>query len=222
MTTSVCSVKAPRSWNAISLAVCASIGRTPEMTRTPFTSRALAMRFSLYFSAASALKLSTCFLSSALSLMAFLTVDIRSGALLNRARRSAILSCRRSSKSSTALPVMASMRRTPAATLLSETMRIMPRQPVEEAWHPPQNSTLVPNCTTRTRSPYFSPKRAMAPNFLASSIGVSRYSCRGRFSRIFSFTRCSTSRNCSALTFSKWEKSKRKPSALTNEPFCST
>ena len=32
----------------------------------------------------------------------------------------------------------------------------------------------LPNCTTRTVSPYFSPNMATAPAFLASAIGISR------------------------------------------------
>ena len=154
--------------------------------------------------------------------MAFLIADVRSGALLKRAFKSDTRSCILSIISSTALPVIASIRRTPAATLLSLRIRTIPIRPVLLAWQPPQNSTLFPNWITRTLSPYFSPNRAIAPNFLASSIGVLRYSCRGKSCRIRSLTRCSTSRSCSAVTFSKCEKSKRRELAVTKEPFCST
>ena len=56
----------------------------------------------------------------------------------------------------------------------------VPMRPVDCAWIPPQNSQLGPKRTTRTLSPYFSPKRAIAPSFLASSNGVSRCSSSGR------------------------------------------
>ena len=67
----------------------------------------------------------------------------------------------------------------PAATLLSEIILKKPILPVLLAWIPPQNSADGPKRTTRTLSPYFSPKRAMAPRSLASSIGVSRCSSSG-------------------------------------------
>ena len=65
------------------------------------------------------------------------------------------------------------MRRTPLATENSLLMRKAPAMAVLGRWVPPQNSTEYPSpmSTTRTVPPYFSPNRAMAPFFLASSMG---------------------------------------------------
>ena len=68
---------------------------------------------------------------------------------------------------------------------------------------------------TRTRSPYFSPKSAIAPISRASSIGTSLNSCRGRSARIRAETRRSTCRSCSGSTLAKWAKSKRRTSSET-------
>ena len=47
-----------------------------------------------------------------------------------------------------------------------------PALAVLSRWVPPQNSKdSAPIFTTRTVSPYFSPKRAVAPSFFASSKG---------------------------------------------------
>ncbi len=63
------------------------------------------------------------------------------------------------------------MRRTPDATPVSSVMRKSPMSPVAFTWVPPQSSMLKPGIdTTRTRSPYFSPKSAMAPPAIASSV----------------------------------------------------
>ena len=59
------------------------------------------------------------------------------------------------------------MRRTPEATLLSDLMRKGPALAVLSRWVPPQNSMeKSPISTTRTVSPYFSPKMATAPLLL--------------------------------------------------------
>ncbi len=68
--------------------------------------------------------------------------------------------------------------------------------------------------TTRTVSPYFSPKRAMAPIFLASSRGIS-VAVTGLASRIISLTSCSVFFSSSSLMAEKWEKSKRQISSST-------
>ena len=69
-------------------------------------------------------------------------------------------------------PTVASMRRTPEATLPSLLMRKAPALAVLSRWVPPQNSIETsPISTTRTTSPYFSPKAATAPFFRASSMG---------------------------------------------------
>ena len=53
-------------------------------------------------------------------------------------------------------PVIASIRRVPAATPLSETIAKSPMSPVARTCVPPQSSTLKPGTeTTRTWSPYF-------------------------------------------------------------------
>ena len=165
---------------------------------------------------------STCFFKPAFSSIYLRIATFRSGALLNNAFRSFSVSWTASINSSTLAPVIASMRRTPAATELSLMIRTIPILPVADTCVPPQNSIELPNWTTRTSSPYFSPNKAIAPSSLAFSIGRLRYSVKGIFSRILVLTKCSTSRSCSSVTFWKWEKSKRKDSGVTKEPFCST
>ena len=89
------------------------------------------------------------------------------------------------------LPVTASMRLIPDATLVSLTILKRPIEPVRSMCVPPQSSILTPGIsTTLTRSPYFSPNRAIAPSSLASSKEVT---CvfRGRFRLICSFTTAS-------------------------------
>ena len=81
-----------------------------------------------------------------------------------------------------AVPVSASMRRTPAATPESDTPEISPMSPVRRTWVPPHSSTDQPMvlpepspiATTRTSSPYFSPNSARAPEARASSSAISR------------------------------------------------
>src|SRR5499433_328514 len=71
-----------------------------------------------------------------------------------------------------AVPVSASIRRTPAATALSPSAAMTPISPVRLTCVPPHNSTdqpMVlpppsPMATTRTSSPYFSPNSARAPD----------------------------------------------------------
>ncbi len=105
---------------------------------------------------------------------------------------------------------------------LSLSMRSIPMFPVFGTCVPPHSSTLDAYLTTRTLSPYFSPNRAIAPILRASSIGISRCSSSNVALRIRLLTRCSTLRNSSFVTFWKCEKSKRRMSGLTYEPFCST
>ena len=63
------------------------------------------------------------------------------------------------------------MRRTPAATPPSETIANRPMSPVARTCVPPHSSTLKPGIeTTRTWSPYFSPKSAIAPAAIASCV----------------------------------------------------
>ncbi len=71
-------------------------------------------------------------------------------------------------------PVTASMRRTPAATPLSLTILKSAICPVFRACVPPQSSFDTPGTfTTRTTSPYFSPKSAIAPLATAALYGFS-------------------------------------------------
>ena len=94
--------------------------------------------------------------------------------------------------------------------------------PVAPVWQPPQSSTLGPNFTTLTTSPYFSPKSAMAPMALASSMVASLFSSQAKLLRMRALTFLSTSLIWASLSFSKWEKSKRRYLSQTYEPFCST
>ena len=72
------------------------------------------------------------------------------------------------------LPVRAKIRRVFDPMEPSETRLIGPMRPSPATWVPPQNSSESgPACTTRTESPYLSPKKAMAPMRSASSREVS-------------------------------------------------
>ena len=63
-----------------------------------------------------------------------------------------------------ASPARASTRRVPAEMPCSAVTRKRPISPVWPTWVPPQNSLEKPGTsTTRTRSPYLSPKNASAP-----------------------------------------------------------
>ena len=56
-----------------------------------------------------------------------------------------------------------------------------PMSPVARQWVPPHSSMLKPGIeTTRTRSPYFSPNSAIAPEAIASSVERSSVTT-GRF-----------------------------------------
>ena len=113
-------------------------------------------------------------------------------------------------------PVTASIRLTPAAADASERMWKSPSFDVLSTCAPPQNSTEKSLAlTTRTMSPYFSPNRAIAPIFLASSIGIS-VDETGIASSIFALTRFSTLLSSSAVIAEKCVKSKRSFSSVTS------
>ena len=113
-------------------------------------------------------------------------------------------------ESSTALgPVYATMRRTPAAIDSSLAILKKAMSPVRRTCVPPQSSFDGPMRTTRTTSPYFSPKIIIAPVWRASSRFSTEVSV-SPFSRTSSFTRRSTSRSSSCESGWKWEKSKRR------------
>ena len=70
-------------------------------------------------------------------------------------------------------PVTASMRRRFEPIEPSLTILIVPMSPVARTWVPPQSSSEEPASSTRTMSPYLSPKKAIAPIASASSFVVS-------------------------------------------------
>ncbi len=119
-------------------------------------------------------------------------------------------------------PVMASTRRTPAATPLSLVIKKKPMSPVRSTWVPPHSSMEKPGTSmTRTSSPYFSPKRAIAPSARARSKLVCRCPTAW-FLRICWKTSSSTCRSSASLIALWCAKSKRIRSASTSEPFCVT
>ena len=90
-----------------------------------------------------------------------------------RSSRAASSACRRFSRSrshsTAAVPVSASTRRAPAPVEPSETITNGPISPVRDTWVPPQSSfEKSPVDSTRTRSPYFSSNRPIAPRSAAS------------------------------------------------------
>ena len=118
-------------------------------------------------------------------------------------------------------PATASTRRTPAATPPSATILNSPISPVRATWVPPQNSRDEPISSTRTMSPYFSPNNIVAPDFCASSIGITRASVAW-LARISALTIASTFAICAPVIGALWAKSKRVLAASTSEPFCCT
>ena len=116
----------------------------------------------------------------------------------------------------------ASIRRAPEPTEPSERITNGPTSAVDRTWVPPQSSREKPSTsTTRTISPYFSPKSICAPSFRASSIGVSKIRT-GRFRKTCSLTSRSTSSRSSDVSARSWVKSKRSLSGRTAEPACLT
>ena len=90
-------------------------------------------------------------------------------------------------------------------------------------WQPPQSSTEAPSpiVTTRTVSPYFSPKSAIAPRERASAIGtISLVTGRSASTqRLASSSIASISGWPSAVGL---EKSNRIRSGATSDPACRT
>ena len=92
------------------------------------------------------------------------------------------------------------MRRTPAATPLSATIAKNPMSPVAPTCVPPHSSRLKPGTlTTRTVSPYFSPKSAIAPAAIASCVERTSV-CTGVLRQICSLTIRSISSSSSRVT----------------------
>ncbi len=122
----------------------------------------------------------------------------------------------RSSSSATG-PVTASMRRTFEALEPSETILKTPISAVERTWVPPQSSrerVPSPTSTIRTTSPYFSPNRAIAPRFRASS-SVVESARTGSLATIHAFTSRSSSTRSPSPSLAVWVKSKRSLSGPT-------
>ncbi|OPZ59194.1 MAG: hypothetical protein BWY87_01127 [Deltaproteobacteria bacterium ADurb.Bin510] len=120
------------------------------------------------------------------------------------------------------MPATASRRLTPAETELSLMILTRPISPVAAQWVPPQSSTETPPIeTTRTVSPYFSPKSAMAPMLTARSLSIWS-TLIGKSASTYWLTTASMRLICSALRASKWVKSKRARSSVTSEPLWCT
>jgi hypothetical protein len=75
--------------------------------------------------------------------------------------------------------------------------------------------------TTRTSSPYFSPKSARAPDAIASSCAIKRVTT-GTFCKTTSLAMSSTRSSSAALTGFGCAKSKRRRSGATSDPFWAT
>ncbi len=87
---------------------------------------------------------------------------------------SAINGSSRWSRATVASPVIASMRRRFEPIDDSLTILMVPMSPVARTCVPPQSSIDDPASSTRTMSPYLSPKNAIAPSASASSLVVSK------------------------------------------------
>ena len=120
----------PLIWKAISLTISGANGSIILMTFTPLISCALAMWRAFISTNFSFMYSCTCFFNPAFSSIDLRIAARRSGTLLRRAFKSAIVSWKVSIICSTFSPVMASIRRTPAATELSLMMRTIPILPV--------------------------------------------------------------------------------------------
>ena len=200
----------------------ASKSKTAPHTLMPLMLLRLAMRSPLTLPAASRWNASMS--------LAILALDFKRspmawvGSVLPLSSARMPLSWSRSSRcaSIAAWPVDASMRRMPAATAPSLSIRNGPMEPVAGTWMPPHNSFDEPNSIMRTVSPYFSPNSIMAPAAWASAMAMSLCSVQAKLARMRCCTKRSILVSSSSVTFWKCEKSKRRPSGLTNDPFCST
>ena len=143
------------------------------------------------------------------------------GWVLSTAAASLILSSRSCKKCKAFCPVTASTRRIPAATPLSETILRVPISPVRATCVPPQSSFELPISSTRTSSPYFSPKSIMAPVFWASSKDIT-FAEVAALVKISRLTISSTCLIWAAVMGALCVKSKRVLLASTKEPFCCT
>ena len=148
-------------------------------TLMPFISTAIPLRVPLSARVFSFAISSICFLYASFSSTILRIAPARSGTLLKNDLAVRIVSAISSTSASAPTPVVASIRRTPAAIADSETILKKPIWPVAAACVPPQSSQESPNLITRTVSPYFSPKSAIAPIASACSIVALRFSSSG-------------------------------------------
>src|SRR3546814_471889 len=144
----------------------------PPTSTAPDARSAVAPLAALAFNDSSSRSSLFCFSSSARSLSAASAVVPPSSCAASPNRRSSAATW-----SSAPCPVTASIRRTPAETPPSDTILNRPMSPVRETWVPPHSSVDVsPMRSTRTRSTYFSPNRAIAPKSSASCMSMCRTS----------------------------------------------
>ena len=121
---------------------------------------------------------------------------------------------------SAALEHTASILRTPALTPPSFVMKNAPIWLKFATCVPPQSSLLTsPKLSTRTLSAYFSPKRAIAPLFLASSMSIISV-LASIFLLIAALTKFSIFVSSSAVTAFGCEKSNLSLLASTLDPAC--
>ena len=118
------------------------------------------------------------------------------------------------------MPTRASTRRTPAPMDDSLKSLTTPNWPERSTCVPPQSSRAQsPMLTTRTSSPYFSPKRAIAPLFFAASCDITS-AVTARLSNNSVLTRDSTSFKTDVGTAPVEGKSKRNRPGEFSEPAC--
>ena len=116
---------------------------------------------------------------------------------------------------SAAPAVMASIRRIPCEELVSRVTTKGPISAVERTCVPPHSSRLTSGTsTTRTCSPYFSPKSIIAPSSAARSRDVTKM-WSGWLATTCSFTVRSTSASSSGVSGPAWRKSNRSLSGPT-------
>ena len=107
------------------------------------------------------------------------------------------------------------MRRAPAPVEVSDVIAKGPISLVRATWVPPQSSLeKSPAETTRTRSPYFSSKRPIAPAAAAASRSTTSQ-VTGSSSPTRSLTIASIRSSVSGETRPRWVKSKRSLSGPT-------
>lgn len=164
------------------------------------SARALASNAAIRFSAALRLATSSPIRSGSCSRGVFSEDEI----VLTRARSAA-------SSWKASRPTSDSTRRLVDPTEDSLTRLITPTSDDRPTWVPAQSSRDQgpPMSTTRTTSPYFSPKRAIAPSAFASSIGSSRVTT-SRLSRIAVLAISSISLRVSSERAWFHEKSRRR------------